>query len=62
MNLTHRKAKLDDLPCLIELLLEDELGQVRESKSPAVHENYTKAFHKIDPESKSIFNDRRKLR
>jgi len=47
-NLTHRKVTLNDLPRLIELLLEDELGQARESKSAAVHENYIKAFHKID--------------
>ena len=48
MNLTHRKATLNDLPHIIELLLEDELGQVRESKSPELDENYIKAFHKID--------------
>ena len=47
-NLTHRKATLNDLPRLIELLLEDELGASRESKSSVVHENYIKAFHKID--------------
>ena len=47
-NLTHRKARIADLPRLIELLLEDELGASRESKSAAVHENYIKAFHKID--------------
>ena len=47
-NLTHRKARIADLPCLIELLLEDELGSTREYRSAAVHENYTKAFHKID--------------
>ena len=47
-NLTHRKARISDLPCLVELLLEDELGSARESKSAAVHENYIKAFHKID--------------
>lgn len=47
-NLTHRKARIADLPRLIELILEDELGSTRESKSSAVHENYTKAFHKID--------------
>lgn len=47
-NLTHRKARIADLPRLVELLLEDELGSTRESKSPAVHENYIKAFHKID--------------
>ncbi len=47
-NLTHRKARIADLPHLIELLLEDELGQTREAKSAMVHENYIKAFHKID--------------
>jgi hypothetical protein len=40
MNLIPRKARLNDLPRLIELLLEDELGSARESKSAAVHENY----------------------
>jgi N-acetylglutamate synthase-like GNAT family acetyltransferase len=48
MNLTHRKAKKEDLPRLIELLLEDELGQMRESKNVLLHENYVKAFYKID--------------
>jgi ribosomal protein S18 acetylase RimI-like enzyme len=47
-NLTHRKATITHLPRLIELMLEDELGASRESKSSGVHENYTKAFHKID--------------
>ena len=48
INLTHRKAIIADLPRLIELLLQDELGATRESKSSALHENYIKAFHKID--------------
>jgi ribosomal protein S18 acetylase RimI-like enzyme len=47
-NLTHRKARIANLPHIIALLLEDELGSTRESKSAAVHENYIKAFHKID--------------
>ena len=47
-NLTHRKARITDLPRLIELLLEDELGSTRESKSAELDENYIKAFHKID--------------
>ena len=47
-NLTHRKARIADLPRLIELLLEDELGASRESKSAKSDKNYTKAFHKID--------------
>lgn len=50
-TLTHRKATLDDLPRIIELLLEDELGQSRESKSIHLNENYIKAFHKIDSDS-----------
>ncbi|MDF3047206.1 MAG: Acyl-CoA N-acyltransferase [Candidatus Midichloriaceae bacterium] len=48
MNLKHRKARITDLPHLIELLLEDELGQTRESRSSELDENYIKAFHKID--------------
>lgn len=48
MTLTHRKAKLSDLPRLVELLSEDELGQIRESKDPSLDKNYVKAFHKID--------------
>lgn len=48
MNLTHRKARIADLNRLIELLLEDELGQTRESNSATLHENYIKAFHKIN--------------
>lgn len=51
MNLTYRKAKLDDLPLLIELLLEDELGMMRESKSKQTDERYTQAFHKINSDS-----------
>jgi N-acetylglutamate synthase-like GNAT family acetyltransferase len=47
-NLTHRKAIIADLPHLIELLLEDELGSTRESKSSELDEHYIQAFHKID--------------
>lgn len=47
-NLTHRKARIDDLPRLIELLLEDELGSTRESKTTNLDERYINAFHKID--------------
>lgn len=47
-NITHRKAIIADLPHIIGLLLEDQLGQTRESKSFELDENYIKAFHKID--------------
>ena len=47
-NLTHRKATLNDLSSIIELLLEDDLGSARESHSSELDARYTKAFHKID--------------
>lgn len=47
-KLLQRKAAITDLPDIIGLLLQDELGASRESKSSLVHENYIKAFHKID--------------
>lgn len=47
-KLSNRKALINDLPRLIELLLEDELGATRELKSSDLDENYIKAFHKID--------------
>ena len=46
-NLTHRKARFADLPRIIELLLEDELGKTRESEN-ALDDRYIKAFQKID--------------
>lgn len=48
LNLIHRKAKLNDLAYILELLLEDELGKTRENNSRAINENYVKAFNKID--------------
>lgn len=36
MHLTCRKAKITDLHHLINLLLEDDLGKTRESKSPTL--------------------------
>ena len=47
MKLIQRKAELTDLPRIIELLLEDDLGKSRESKS-ALDDKYTKAFQIID--------------
>ncbi len=47
-NLTYRKATLSDLPKIVALLCEDELGQMRESQSSLLNEKYVEAFHKID--------------
>jgi len=46
--LTHRKATINDLRAIINLLLEDELGQARESKKPELDQRYIDAFHRID--------------
>ena len=47
-NLTYRKATINDLNTIVDLLLEDELGQNRESKEPELNQNYVDAFHTID--------------
>lgn len=47
-TLTHRKATLNDLGSIIHLLLEDDLGQTRESKTPELDPRYGAAFQKID--------------
>ncbi len=44
--LTQRKAKQDDLPMIVQLLLEDDLGKTRESET-ALDERYVKAFQQI---------------
>jgi len=47
-SLTYRKAAINDLEQIVNLLLEDELGQTRESKKPELNQNYVDAFHRID--------------
>jgi ribosomal protein S18 acetylase RimI-like enzyme len=47
-ELTHRKAMLKDLDAIINLLLEDDLGQTRETLDKESKQSYIDAFHKID--------------
>lgn len=47
-NLIYRKAAINDLNAIVNLLLEDELGQTRESKKPELNQSYVDAFHRID--------------
>ncbi|WP_341751947.1 MULTISPECIES: GNAT family N-acetyltransferase [unclassified Candidatus Tisiphia] len=47
-NLTHRKATIADLRTIVNLLLEDELGQTREQFSAELDQAYIDAFYKID--------------
>jgi N-acetylglutamate synthase-like GNAT family acetyltransferase len=50
-TLKVRKATIDDLPKIIELLLEDDLGQARESDNIDVNQRYLRAFHKIESDA-----------
>ncbi len=47
-NLSHRKATINDLGTIVNLLLEDELGKTRESTSTRLDQRYIDAFNKID--------------
>ena len=47
-NLAVRKANINDLKTIVDLLLEDELGKTRENKSKVLDQRYIDAFHKID--------------
>ncbi|MSR88532.1 MAG: GNAT family N-acetyltransferase [Candidatus Margulisbacteria bacterium] len=46
-SLTHRKATLQDLPHIIFLLQDDNLGQTREWLFSALESSYTRAFNLI---------------
>ncbi|MCH9753981.1 MAG: GNAT family N-acetyltransferase [Alphaproteobacteria bacterium] len=46
-----RKAVIEDLPTIIALLADDELGKSRESVSESDGKNYIDAFNKIDSDS-----------
>ena len=50
-QLLQRKAILDDLPMIVDLLSEDELGQRREDKAEKLDQRYIDAFHRIDADS-----------
>lgn len=46
--LTSRKAALSDLPAIVNLLIEDELGQTREKVGDVIDQRYLNAFQRID--------------
>lgn len=47
-KLRHRKATINDLRIIVNLLLEDDLSQTRESTKPELDQRYIDAFHRID--------------
>lgn len=48
LNLTQHKANIEDLKAIIDLLLEDELGQTRENTSRNIDRKYLNAFNQIN--------------
>jgi ribosomal protein S18 acetylase RimI-like enzyme len=47
-KLLQHKAKLEDLPSIIALLIEDDLGQHRELQGAQLDPRYVDAFNRID--------------
>lgn len=47
-KLLQHKAKFEDLPSIIDLLLNDDLGQHREVQGEKLDQRYIDAFHRID--------------
>ena len=50
-TLTATKATLSDLPAIVNLLIEDELGQTREKVGDVIDQRYINAFQPIDADS-----------
>ena len=48
MNLTFRKATTNDIPDLVTLLADDDLGATREDSSIPVNQRYIDSFNSID--------------
>lgn len=51
MNLHFRKAKATDVPQLVKLLADDELGAMREDLSEPLNQNYLDAFSSIEADA-----------
>ena len=50
-NLQYRKAKASDLPHIIKMLADDELGKQREKDGVVLDQRYLEAFERIDADS-----------
>ena len=50
-KLTARKAIFSDLQAIVDLLMEDELGQTREKVGDVIDQRYINAFERIDADS-----------
>ena len=50
-NISHRKAVLDDLGIIVNLLFEDELGKARENSPDIVDQDNIDAFKRISADA-----------
>lgn len=50
-QLTARKATHNDLPAIVNLLIEDEFGQIREKIGDVIDQRYINAFQHINADS-----------
>jgi len=48
MNLSHRKANINDIKAIVALLIEDELGMARDHLEEELDPKYLEAFELID--------------
>ncbi|HID69905.1 MAG TPA: GNAT family N-acetyltransferase, partial [Desulfobacterales bacterium] len=48
MKIIFREAVKEDIPCLVQMLADDALGENREDTSLSVNQNYMAAFHAIE--------------
>ena len=48
LKLKYRKASIDDLRPIIDLLIEDILGKIRENQTLDLDPQYIDAFYRID--------------
>ena len=53
-EIRFRQAVLADLPAIIGLLADDDLGRQRERIGPPPHPNYERAFHAIEEDSNQL--------
>jgi GNAT superfamily N-acetyltransferase len=51
MDLHFREAVTADIPHLVQLLSDDELGSLREDNSIPINQNYLNAFHNIEQDA-----------
>lgn len=64
-KLTTRKATFSDLEAIINLLIEDDLGQTREKVSDVIDQGYINAFERINADSNQylmvVVNEKQKI-